>query len=121
MFTLCKFLGNVGEKYAEKYLRNCGYTVIARQHHAAFVEIDILAKKEDVLYIFEVKSVSHGNTEYMPFHPAHRVSRRKIKKMRMFAEYYLNKHREYTTASVGVIAVFLAEDVLYPEIEIIWL
>ena len=122
MFILCKFFGNVGEKYAEKYLKSCGYTIIARQHNAKFVEIDILAKMGNTLYVFEVKSVSHRNTgPAMSFHPIHRVTRRKIKKMNMFADYYLNKHWEYTTASVGIIAVFLDEKKMYPEIEITWL
>ena len=121
MFILCKFFGNIGEKYAEKYLKSCGYTIIARQYHAKFVEIDILAKRGNTLYVFEVKSVSHRNNSHAPFHPIHRVSRRKIKKMNMFADYYLNRHQEYVTASVGVVIVFLAEELSYPEIEIIWL
>lgn len=120
MFILCKFFGNVGEKYAEKHLKKCGYKIIARQYHAKFVEIDILAKREDTLYVFEVKTVSHRNTTAMPFHPSHRVSHRKIKKMNMFADHYLNNHREYTTASVGVISVFLDDTLPQPEIEIAW-
>ena len=122
MFILCKFFGNVGEKYAEKYLKNCGYTIIARQHRTKFVEIDILAKRRNVLYVFEVKSVSHRNIDTTSFHPIHRVSRRKIQKMSLFADYYLNIHREdYATASIGIISVFLDEDLPHPDIEITWL
>ena len=121
MFILCKFFGNIGEKYAEKYLKTCGYTIIARQYHAKFVEIDILAKRGKTLYVFEVKSVSYRNILHSPFHPIHRVNNRKIKKMTMFANYYINKHREYTAVAMGVIIVSLAEELQYPEIEIIWI
>ena len=120
MFILCKFFGNIGEKYAEKYLKTRGYTIIARQHLAKFVEIDILAKRGKTLYVFEVKSVSHRNTSHAPFHPVHRVNYRKIKNMRMFADHYLNRHHEYIGAKIGVIIVSLADDLDYPEIEVVW-
>ena len=121
MFILCKFFGNIGEKYAEKYLKTCGYTILAKQRRLKFVEIDILAKRGKVLYVFEVKSVSHRNTPDSPFHPLYRVTPRKIRKMQMFAEYYLNSHSRYNSAALGVIAVYLAEDLKKPEIELIWI
>ena len=121
MSILSKFFGNIGEKYAQKYLESHGYTIIDRQHRAAFVEVDILAKREDVLYVFEVKSVSHRNTQSAPFHPVRRVSNDKVKRMGIFADHYLNDHPEYLGASLGVIVVSLAEELRYPDIEVIWL
>ena len=120
MFILCKFFGNIGEKYAEKYLKSCGYKIIARQRRLKFVEIDILARRGKTLYVFEVKSVSQGNTQYSAFNPVYRVDQRKRKKMTYFAEYYLNKHPEYDGVAIGIIIVSLADDLDYPEIEIVW-
>ncbi len=120
MFILCKFFGNIGEKYAEKYLKSCGYKIIARQHNAKFVEIDILAQREGTLYLFEVKTSSRSISDHSPFHPAYRVNQRKIKKMSQFADAYLNNHQEYVGAAIGVIVVSLAEELSHPEIEIIW-
>ena len=120
MFILCKFFGNIGEKYAEKYLKSCGYKIIAKQHNAKFVEIDILAQREGTLYLFEVKTSSQSISDHSPFHPAYRVNQCKIKKMSQFADAYLNDHQEYTGAAIGVIVVSLAEELLRPEIEIIW-
>ena len=80
-----------------------------------------MRKKEVPLYVFEVKSVSHRNTPHSPFHPIHRVTTKKIRKMRMFADYYLNKHPEYTGAALGVIIVSLAETLKKPEFEVVWI
>ena len=121
MFILCKFFGNIGEKYAEKYLKKCGYKIIARQHRFSFVEIDILARKGKTLYVFEVKSVSHGNIAHSFFHPVRRVTRKKIRKMRMFADHYFNRHPSYTDVALGVIVVVLAPELKKPDIDIVWL
>ncbi|MCY4577319.1 MAG: YraN family protein [Candidatus Kaiserbacteria bacterium] len=121
MSTLSKFFGNIGEKYAEKYLTSRGYSIIATQCNAKFVEIDILARQEKTLYLFEVKSVSHRNIDSSAFHPVHRVNHRKIKKMDAFATFYLNDHPEYTGAAMGIITVSLAEELQYPDIQIVWI
>lgn len=122
MNMLGKFFGNIGERYAEKYLKRCGYTIIERQHNAGFVEIDILARRGKTLAIFEVKSVSHRNTEHDPFHPRHRVTQTKRKKLATFAEYYLNEHpTTYTEIAIGIIIVSLQEILRHPHIEVIWI
>lgn len=58
MNILRSFIGNIGENYAEKYLKERGFIVIKRQHKEKYVEIDILAEKDGELYVFEVKFVS---------------------------------------------------------------
>lgn len=121
MSILCKFIGNIGESYAEKYLKKCGYRILDQQHSVSFVEIDFLAEKRGVLYLFEVKSVSHRNISNSPFHPVCRVSQKKIQKMSVFADYYLNKHPHYTAVSMGVIVVALADDLKRPLIELFWI
>ncbi len=134
MFTLQKFIGNTGEKYAEKYLKSCGYTIIAMQYKAKFIEVDIIAKKNQVLYIFEVKSVSretssnvsHRNTQNVDniidfdFCLSDRITKKKIQRMSQFGNYYLNSHPKYTGVALGVIGVILPHDRLYPSIEIFW-
>ena len=121
MFILCKFIGNIGERYAEKYLKKSGYSIVARQHKVSFVEIDIIARKKHTLYLFEVKSVSHRNIIGSPFHPVHRVTPTKIRKMSLFADYYMNKHWHYTAVSMGIIIVTLSDKLKKPAIEIVWI
>lgn len=50
-------LGRKGEDLAHRYLRSCGYTVIARNYRPGEdAEIDIVARDGDVLVFVEVKS-----------------------------------------------------------------
>ena len=126
MSFLHKFIGNIGEKYAEKHLKTCGYTILKRQHSVKFTEIDLLAEKGNALYIFEVKSVSHKNTSLADisrsgFHPVNRIGEKKLQKMYDFADYYLNAHPEYTDVEIGIITVILSENKKKPEIEIFFI
>ena len=59
MNILKKFIGNIGEQYAEKYLKTHNHTIIDRQRKEKYVEIDILSEKDGIIYAFEVKTVSH--------------------------------------------------------------
>ncbi len=51
-------IGSVGEDIAAKYLENKGFTVIERNYRKKYGEIDIIAKKGEILHFVEVKSVS---------------------------------------------------------------
>ena len=126
MSFLHKFIGNIGEKYAEKHLKTCGYTILKRQYNAKFTEIDLLAEKDNALCIFEVKSVSYENTSltdlsHSGFHPVNRIGERKLQKMSDFADYYLNIHPEYSGVEIGIITVILSENKKNPEIEIFFI
>ena len=49
-------LGNWGEELAAEYLRQNGYTIVAQNWRFGKEEIDIIARKKDVLAIVEVKT-----------------------------------------------------------------
>lgn len=51
-------VGSLGELIAVKYLENKGFTVICRNYRKKYGEIDIIAKKGEILHFIEVKSVS---------------------------------------------------------------
>ena len=51
-------IGEIGEEVACKYLINKGFTVIERNFTKKAGEIDIIARKGNEIYFFEVKSVS---------------------------------------------------------------
>ena len=126
MNILHRFVGNSGEKMAIEHIKSLGYKVLATNHRESFVEIDIIAEKENVVYIFEVKTrqlkklekrlnVSQRNA----FTPEERVSRGKLEKMRRFADYYLNKNTNFSGISMGIITVVYVEDQKKPDIKII--
>ena len=135
MFILQKFIGNVGENYAEKYLKTCGYRIIARQYKTKFAEIDIIAEKDSVVYIFEVKTVSRNtssprkdaadggkdSTIDFDFCLHTRVNQKKVRRMRQFAQYYFNSRPGYSGVALGVVGVILPLDSNHPVIEIFWI
>jgi putative endonuclease len=53
-----KQTGAWGEDLAERFLRNKGYKIIARNLRSKAGEIDILARKRDILVVAEVKTKS---------------------------------------------------------------
>lgn len=56
-------LGRRGEDLAHRYLRSCGYTVVARNYRPAGgeVEADIIARQNDIIVFVEVKSRASGD------------------------------------------------------------
>ena len=79
--------GNQGEDLAVAHLQKQGYTILARNFYYQKAEIDIIAKKEDMLVVVEVKwrkSDVHGA-------PHEFVTPKKRKLMARAAEYYIQK------------------------------
>lgn len=52
--------GKLGEQKAEEFLRAKGYNILERNYRYLMAEIDIIAKKDDILVIVEVKSSNIG-------------------------------------------------------------
>lgn len=53
-----KNIGKIGEETACKFLMKLGYRIIFRNYLRKWGEIDIIAKKDQVIYFIEVKTVS---------------------------------------------------------------
>ena len=75
-------LGNLGEERAQAYLREKGYTIRHTNWHnstpsgaAGKLELDIVAEKEGMLIVVEVKTRSTETFE----HPAEAITKRKIR------------------------------------------
>lgn len=59
-------LGDIGENVACDFLKRRGFEIIERNYLRKWGEIDIITKKSDAIHFIEVKSVTHGTTEYRP-------------------------------------------------------
>ena len=58
-----KILGTIGEDAAAKFLESNGYEIVARNFRIRSAEIDIIARRENVIVFVEVKarsSIRHG-------------------------------------------------------------
>lgn len=52
-------LGIEGETYAKRYLQEKGYTILEERWRFKKAEIDLIARRRDILYIVEVKTRSY--------------------------------------------------------------
>ncbi len=84
-----KIIGDKGESIAVQYLLKNKYTIIERNFRCRFGEIDIIAKKDNCIIFFEVKtrrSFKYGR-------PIEAIDSRKIGHILKTIYFYLNKNR----------------------------
>lgn len=85
--------GDIGEEVAVKYLTKHGFRVVERNYLKKCGEIDIIATKEGVIHIIEVKSViqRRGSVihETSGYRPEENMHYRKFKRLIKTAELYL--------------------------------
>ncbi|MDD7704548.1 YraN family protein [Campylobacter sp.] len=78
--------GFEAENRACEYLHSLGYNIIERNFHSKFGEIDIIAKRADMLHFIEVKATNTTNSAIYRITPA---KMRKI--LRTIEFYFLRK------------------------------
>jgi len=80
-------LGKDGETLAEKYLKNIGMKIIAKNYHTSLGEIDLVAidKKEIVFIEVKTRTKSIENAKSS-------ISYKKQQKIKMSANIFLTKH-----------------------------
>lgn len=99
--------GDLGEDIACSHLKDIGYKILERNHKNNFGEIDIIAKKNNVVVFVEVKSQSVFNANGL--YPERNVHPQKERKLIRTAEYYLikNNYDDNTEWQIDVIGVEL--------------
>jgi len=107
-----KDLGVEGENLAVRFLTKKGYSVIQRNHKTPFGEIDIIARDGDTIVFIEVKT----RRDAMFGYPFEAVTKRKIRKLKNSALFYLKKQRRESRARFDVLSIFSTDSGLY-EIE----
>ena len=114
--------GNIGEDIACKYILARGFNVIDRNYLKKWGELDIVAEKDNVLHIFEVKSITFWNN--MAGSDVHRpednVDGWKVKHLRRIIETYIaEKGRQDDIFSFHVLCVYM--DMIKHRARIKWL
>ncbi|NPA65381.1 MAG: YraN family protein [Epsilonproteobacteria bacterium] len=78
--------GDIAEQQAITYLKVNGYEIIDQNFYSRFGEIDIIAKKEDILHIIEVKSALDYEVAIANITP------KKLQRIIKTAEIYMKKN-----------------------------
>jgi len=109
-------LGKDGEKLAEEFLLKKGYEILHRNWRYSYYEIDIIARRDKMLHIIEVKTLNAGS----PGYPEDSVTKRKFKRLLNAADEFLYQHPEYRHVQYDILSItirntepefFLIEDV----------
>lgn len=83
-------IGRIGEDIAVKYLENKGFRGIERNYLKKCGEIDIIARKGEILHFIEVKSVSEfANSETDKYRPEDNIHPTKLKRLARTIQLYL--------------------------------
>ncbi|MDI6604699.1 MAG: YraN family protein [Thermoanaerobacteraceae bacterium] len=100
-----KIVGNLGEKIAEKILKNSGYKIIDKNFKCSIGEIDIITEKDNNLIFIEVKtrtSIKYGC-------PSDAVNFYKRNKIIKVAQTFIMLNKKYINFSIrfDVFEIFL--------------
>jgi len=108
-------IGNFGEKIAENYLKNKEYQILDRNYSSRSLdgplkgEIDLVAKKFDIISFIEVKTLKGNGEQFAAIAPEDKVNLGKQRKLVRAAESWLMKRRIPldTKWQIDVIAITL--------------
>ena len=90
LLTKRRLLGNFGERAARRYLKKRGYEILKTNFVGSGYEIDLIAKKKNVLAFIEVKTRTIGNESPKEPRPASSVTPDKQRKIIEAAWEYLS-------------------------------
>lgn len=109
-----KWFGKRSEKFAEAYLKNLGWRILARNYSCKFGELDLVAREGDAIVFVEVRSTSGDD----PLRAALSVNHAKQRRLTKLAQHFLQRRRLLDrTARFDVLALHWPENKTEPAIE----
>ncbi|MDQ6609309.1 MAG: YraN family protein [Bacteroidota bacterium] len=110
-------VGKAGEKLAEEYLVQNGFSIVHRNWRYSFYEIDLIVIKDNLLHFVEVKYRSSNFGGY----PEEAVNKKKVKDLLRAIDQFLFLHPKYDNFHLDILSItqfpnkpaeyFLIEDV----------
>lgn len=98
-------IGSIGEQAAADFLTANGYTIMERNYHSRYGEIDIIAKNQEYIVFVEVKT----RNETSGYRPAEAVNKSKQKKFARTAMLYLTAYPQNLQPRMDIIEVILTK------------
>lgn len=93
--------GKLAEKRACKFLEERGFEILEKNFYASyFGEIDIIAKKDEIIYFVEVKSSNNS------FNPIYNITSQKLSKLINSAYFYLQKFKISAPFTISAIVIW---------------
>lgn len=99
-------VGTAGEKMAADWLRARGYEILHRNWRHSRYELDIIAKKGDLLHFIEVKTRSGSRYGF----PEEFVGRKKFRNIQRAADEFLFLHPGYRWIQFDILSITLWKD-----------
>lgn len=93
-------LGLKGEDKAQNFLIKQGFTIMQRNFHSKFGEIDIIACKDEILHFIEVKSTSKD------YEASYRLDNKKYQKILKTINFYLLKKGLNSDFQVDLLCIY---------------
>jgi putative endonuclease len=109
-FSAKRRVGNVGETIACQFLESKGYTILERNYLKPWGEIDIVAEKDGIVRIVEVKSVRRDLTDIsreIDYRPEESVGHSKLRKLARTAALYMESNRDTREYQIDVVGVIM--------------
>lgn len=110
--------GKMGEDLAVVYLSNKGFRILHRNWRYRHWEIDVIAVKDSILHIVEIKTRTSANYGY----PEEQITPKKMQYLINAATEYLFQHPEWQRIQYNALAItIIGDEVGYFFIEDIYL
>lgn len=93
-------LGLKGEDKAQNFLIKQGFTIMERNFHSKFGEIDIIACKDKILHFIEVKSTDKD------YEASYRLDNKKYQKILKTINFYLLKKGLNSDFQVDLLCIY---------------
>ena len=101
--------GRYGEALAVKFLQKSGYFIKTVNFRTRYGEIDIIAEKENSIYLVEVrlrKGYQYGT-------PEESLTIRKLRKLKLMAFIYLNFFKHILSFEIEFISIVIANNAIF--------
>jgi putative endonuclease len=96
-------IGIKGEQIAASFLLNKGYIILHHNWHSGKKEVDIIAEKDGILVIVEVKTRSSYDVSF----PEEAVTHKKQQFLRFAAQSFSDAHPEYRNIRFDIISILM--------------
>ncbi len=110
-------LGDWGEEVVVAYLEERGFSLVARNWHSRYGEIDIVAENQEFILFVEVKTRKNARFSQ----PYEAVDWRKQEKIRTTVELYLQEHPSPLQPRLDVASVIAPQGVATKQPQITYL